>query len=473
MKPVSRNKATGWILAAILCTLLAQATGARAGGTVFVTTTDYSTGSCSTVDLDGSFTAHNNVAAIHSDAVVRYYEGYFYVINRTGADNIQILDPANNFLTVRQFSTGNGSNPQDVAFAGPAKMYVSRYESNSLWIMNPQTGAQTGSVDLSALADGDGLCEMSYMLLVGDRLFVAIQRLDRNTFWGPAGTSYVAVIDVSTDTLVDTDPSTPDDQSIALANANPGGEIQLNPWSGGLYLAGAGFWGLLDGGVEEIDPVALTSTGTTFAESAAGGDIADVEIVGPAIGYCIIQNSSFHTDLILFDPSTGTKISTIYSPGDYVLPDMEMAPTGELFVSDRTTLNPGLRVYDAQTGAELAVSPIDVGLPPFDIAFDTVIQTGAGQTPSYARLGDNYPNPFNPATVIPYGLDRVSRVTVRLFDTRGRLVRTLVDETKPAGTYETRWDGLDAGSRPSPSGVYFVRMIAGHERFTRKIVLLK
>jgi len=426
------------------------------------------------VDLDGSYTVHPNVAAIHSDALVRYHNGVFYVINRTGADNIQILDPANSFSTVRQFSTGNGSNPQDIAFAAPDKIYVSRFESNTMWIMNPQTGLQTGSVDLSSLADSDGLCEMQYLFITGDHLFVALQRLDRNNFWGPAGTSYLAVIDVNTDTMVDTDPLTPGVQPIALSNADPFSEIQLNPWTGRLYVAGVGFYGLLDGGVEEIDPQSLSSVTTVFTETAAGGDIMDVEIVNENIGYCIIQNSSFNTDLISFNPATGVKIKTVYSPGAWVLQDVERAPTGEIFLSDRTAVNPGLRVYDALMGTAITTSPIDVGLPPFDIEFNTDVQTAAqSDVPSVARLGLNYPNPFNPATSIPYSLDRESRVTIQLFDARGKRVTTLVDATKPAGSYETRWDGLDSSSNSSPSGVYFVRLTTENLQITRKIVLLK
>jgi hypothetical protein len=478
MAPAAANHTEKSALVTILCLavalLVAAVKGAYGQHYVFVTTTDYSTGSCSTVDLDGTYTVHPNVASIHSDPLVRYHNGLFYVINRTGADNIQILDPANGFSTVRQFSTGNGSNPQDIAFAAPDKMYVSRFESNTMWIMNPQTGLQTGSIDLSSLADSDGLCEMQYIFLTGGYLFVALQRLDRNNFWGPAGTSYMAVIDVNTDTMVDTDPLSPGVQAIALSNADPFSEIQLNPWTGRLYVAGVGFYGLLDGGVEEIDPQSLTSVTTTFSESAAGGDIMDVEIVSEHIGYCIIQNSSFNTDLVLFDPSTGLKIRTVYSPGAWVLQDVEQAPTGEIFLSDRTPVNPGLRVYDALTGTAILTSPIDVGLPPFDIAFNVDVQTAAlGNVPDFARLGLNYPNPFNPSTVLPYSLDRESRVTIQLFDARGKLVRTLVDETKPAGSYETRWDGLDASYTPSPSGVYFARLTTERLQLTRKIILLK
>jgi DNA-binding beta-propeller fold protein YncE len=458
---------------AALTALLALATAGAAGEFAFVTTTDYITGSCSTIDLDGSWGVTQNVASIHSDAVSRYYGGRIYVINRGGADNIQILDPDAGFSTVRQFTTGNGSNPQDVAFASPTKMYVTRYESNTMWIMNPQTGAQTGSVDLSAFADADGLCEMRCLFLYSGRLFVTIQRMDRDNFWAPSGTSYVAVIDVATDTLIDTDPGTPGVQAITLANTNPFSEIQLDPWTGYLYVACAGYWGLNDGGVELIDPDALVSAGTMFAETAAAGDVLDAEIVNKDVGYCLIQNASFHTDLISFNPSTGTKIQTVYSPGDWVLQDIERAHTGELFLADRTAVNPGLRVYDSATGDELTTNPIDVGLPPFDITFSVEVQTGVKGAPPVASLGNNYPNPFNPSTTIPIALERDARVVLEIFDVRGARVATLVDEVLLAGGHEAMWNGRDAASRPSPSGVYFARLTAAGNVMQQKLLLLK
>lgn len=447
---------------------------ARAGSDfVFVTTTDYSTGSCSTIDLDPSRSVAQDVAPIHSDAVARYCDGLIYVVNRLRADNIQILDPDNDFSTVREFSTGNLSNPQDVVVVGPNKLYVSRNNSNLLWIMNPLTGLQTGSIDLSPWADADGLCEMQFMCRLGERLFVSLQRLDRDNSWQPVGSSYIAVIDINTDSLVDVDPGTPGTQAMALANANPFSEIQLDPWSRYLYVSCIGSLGVVDGGVEWIDGESLSSVGTMFTESAAGGDILDVEIVSEHVGYCIIQNTSFHTDLVKFDPSTGTKLETLYAPGDYVLQDIDYSPAGELYLADRTPVAPGVRIYEGSTGAEVTSSPIDVGLPPFDFTFSVDVQTGVAAPYPVAALGQNYPNPFNPSTTVPFSLSRGARVVLEVFDAAGTRVAVLLDEYRPAGHYEVRWNGVTDASRPAPSGVYFARLRAGGFVDHRKLVLLK
>jgi hypothetical protein len=91
-------------------------------------------------------------------------------------------------------------------------------------------------------------------------------------------------------------------------------------------------------------------------------------------------------------------------------------------------------------------------------------------------LHQNHPNPFNPTTTIPYDLPAEAspvRVRLRVLDTAGRLVRTLVDEDQTGGSRAVVWDGRDARGGAVSSGVYFCILDAGGERRTRKVVLLK
>ena len=90
------------------------------------------------------------------------------------------------------------------------------------------------------------------------------------------------------------------------------------------------------------------------------------------------------------------------------------------------------------------------------------------------RLHQNYPNPFNPSTVIRFGLSSRRRVTVRIFDVRGRLVETLLDQVRGPGIYDdVRWDGTNAAGEKVASGVYFYRMRAGSYSAMKKMVLLR
>ncbi|HUU26325.1 MAG TPA: FlgD immunoglobulin-like domain containing protein [archaeon] len=110
-------------------------------------------------------------------------------------------------------------------------------------------------------------------------------------------------------------------------------------------------------------------------------------------------------------------------------------------------------------------------------AFRIALYDSAGSSvlPKAFSLSQNSPNPFNPATTISYSVPEGNSVHVILevFDLRGQIVRTLVDETRNAGTYTVFWDGTDNQGRKVASGVFFYRMRAGSFVQTRKMVLLK
>jgi hypothetical protein len=91
------------------------------------------------------------------------------------------------------------------------------------------------------------------------------------------------------------------------------------------------------------------------------------------------------------------------------------------------------------------------------------------------NLGQNHPNPFNPQTTIPYAVpgDGLSHVRLFVSDASGRLVRSLVNQTMPAGSHTATWDGKDDGGSAVASGVYFCVLDVNGERRTRKMSLLK
>ncbi|RJP81326.1 MAG: T9SS C-terminal target domain-containing protein [Candidatus Zixiibacteriota bacterium] len=92
----------------------------------------------------------------------------------------------------------------------------------------------------------------------------------------------------------------------------------------------------------------------------------------------------------------------------------------------------------------------------------------AAPLPADYALGAAHPNPFNPETVISYKLKALNYVQLKVYDTAGREVRTLVDGWKEAGAHEVTLDGTGLAS-----GVYLVRMEAGDFVQTRKVILLK
>ena len=85
----------------------------------------------------------------------------------------------------------------------------------------------------------------------------------------------------------------------------------------------------------------------------------------------------------------------------------------------------------------------------------------------------NFPNPFNPTTTIEYAVGSGGPVSMRIFDTAGRLVRTLVNEEKIPGRYSIMWDGRNDSGTPVASGTYFYELTVGDNRSGRKMVLLR
>ena len=84
------------------------------------------------------------------------------------------------------------------------------------------------------------------------------------------------------------------------------------------------------------------------------------------------------------------------------------------------------------------------------------------------NLTQNYPNPFNPITTIIYSIPCPGKVTIKVYGIPGNLTETLVNEDKPAGTYQVTWNAVNM-----PSGIYFYQIKAGSFIETKKMVLLK
>jgi hypothetical protein len=96
----------------------------------------------------------------------------------------------------------------------------------------------------------------------------------------------------------------------------------------------------------------------------------------------------------------------------------------------------------------------------------TYLEENAG-VPAHSWLSQNYPNPFNPRTTIRFELPKEEHVCLRIYNTLGQPVATLLDESRRAGVYQVEWNALSV-----PSGVYFYRLQAtGFEQNLKMIVL--
>lgn len=456
------------------CLLAASALAAppafAAQTTAFVVTSDFTTGSLAAIDL-GTRAASANLAGIHSDARARWHDGLLYVVNRFGQDNVQVIDPAQGFATVRQFSTGAGSNPHDIVILSPTRAYVTRYELADLLIVNPQTGASLGTIALGAFADADGIPEMDQMIRVGPRVFVSVQRLDRNAGFTPADSSLVVVIDSDTDTVIDANPAQPGVQAIRLAGTQPFTEFVFDPPTSRLLIGCVGFFGALDGGIEKIDPVYLKSEGLVISEAGLGGDVTDLVWNGSGRSWAIVSDASFNTLLVSF--ANGVLEHTVFAPGGYSLADANLNDRGELYVGRNDFLNPGVYVFDAATHAPLA-GPIGTGLPPFQIVFDGDSGPIASVPPAAAglALAPAWPNPAGGEVRFTVTLERAGSLDVDVYDVGGRRMRTLFAGEVQAGSRELRWDLRDDAGARVGAGIYWLSARSQGGLQARRVAIL-
>jgi hypothetical protein len=122
-------------------------------------------------------------------------------------------------------------------------------------------------------------------------------------------------------------------------------------------------------------------------------------------------------------------------------------------------------------------------------ALATVVVVTSGETsiednpddfmvyPRITTLKQNYPNPFNPSTTIsfniPHGYTGLQQVSLKIYDLRGKQVRTLLDSETSPGSHKVVWLGKnDTGDRV-PSGIYLYSLNSGERTYTRKMVLLQ
>lgn len=94
--------------------------------------------------------------------------------------------------------------------------------------------------------------------------------------------------------------------------------------------------------------------------------------------------------------------------------------------------------------------------------------------PEHHNLQQNFPNPFNPETMICYELAKDDVVTVAIFDILGNKVRTLVDSSQNMGYHEMKWDGTDERGQRLASGVYVVQLnIMNRLHDSKKMILMR
>jgi glucose/arabinose dehydrogenase len=119
--------------------------------------------------------------------------------------------------------------------------------------------------------------------------------------------------------------------------------------------------------------------------------------------------------------------------------------------------------FGADQNQELYICAFDGKIYRFKPTSVTGTRKSSLELPETFELGQNFPNPFNPDTTIPFQVKVPGMVEIQIFDINGKHIKTLINEKKDYGDYQVVWDGKDESGHLQPSGVYFYKMTMDNE----------
>ena len=396
---------------------------------------------------------------VAGDAVVRSQNGYIFILNRFGFDNVTVLSATDPQEVLAQFSTGNGSNPQDILIIEGQKAYVTVLQRSEMLVVDFLAGEITDQIDLSVFADdADGIPEATHLIPLGDQVLVMCQRLDQTTeLWDPAGPGCLAVIDAVNDAVVDANPSTAEVDPIWLTFGNP------TSWARtltSLLVTCVGNWSLYDdGALLLVDPTGQTIPVSFVIEPDVNGNLYEVAATANAV-YVAVSYADWTCAVLPYYSEPGTVGQALSGTSGGYIPDM-VADGPILYIADQGTFAApelaGLILVDADTDS-FVCGPVETGLPPSSGA--VVRPLGSIDDPlseKDLKLARVWPNPaeasVNVELIVPHNGD----VDVSLYDVAGHLV-TSQDVAEHTQVLSLK-NGLNRACSP---GLYILRVRASN-----------
>ncbi len=211
------------------------------------------------------------------------------------------------------------------------------------------------------------------------------------------------------------------------------------------------------------DPGAATSSGNeiepevvTLAQYNADVDAYECELI-TIMDVSFANSGTFENGTVyeISDPSRATaNFRTTFYDVDYIGSEIPLE-----------TRNIYVIANERSEGAFLTSRLLD----DLDVLGNNETTVPANQT----ILVGNYPNPFNPTTTVRFALKEKANVTLKVYNIKGQLVKTLTNGKMEAGVHEIVWDGKDDNNHSVGSGVYMFRMVTPDYEKTNKALLLK
>ncbi|MFZ5479863.1 MAG: hypothetical protein ACOZNI_24070 [Myxococcota bacterium] len=328
--------------------------------TGIIVTSDYTSGVVATVTEDGVVT--QDVLAVTGDTVVATQADWTFLLNRSSEDTVQMYNGSDFSAPIAEFSTGDGTNPQDARVCGD-HLFVSLLAADHLGVYDYGTSLSVGTVDLSAFDDGDGSPEAGALWLAPDGyLYVALQQIDYAITYASAdGSGTLVKVDCAAMEVVDSWDIGPN-PVLAPHGSDPdkvwvyGGDYYLPDYSGPK----------LDGGIWSFDSAAASLEGPFLTEEDAGYNVGN-----------LTANADGNALITLDDG---------YAWGVYCLDlaswEYTLAADGNLFVAGGATWPDGSVSVVQRTGFGSGAGT--VGTVTYDLATCTATETHATTLEPYS-----------------------------------------------------------------------------------------
>jgi FlgD Ig-like domain len=171
------------------------------------------------------------------------------------------------------------------------------------------------------------------------------------------------------------------------------------------------------------------------------------------------------SDDLNYAPELDGMIPVYIYPGDKIEDLGDGVGRLHLMFLDDNSYGSTIAGHGENLGGTMIYTAIDITFE--DVSSDPTI------SPATAQLSQNYPNPFNPTTTVAYNLTQAGNVELEVYNVKGQLVKTLVNEYKAVGDHSITWNGTDENNKQVSSGMYFYKLNTADYSCAKKMIMIK
>jgi hypothetical protein len=342
---------------------------------LLLTTTDFSTGAVSLVEL-ATASVERDVAATTTDSIPGWHDGLGVLVNRFQFDSVARLDPQRGWASAGivpvESSCSVAPNPQAIAFGPDGLAYVTTLDVPEIAVLDldaPAASARTGTIDLRAIEDEDGNPDAGVVVACGQTLWVAVQRLDAS--YSHVGPDELVPIDLAQRRVIDLDPRQDGAQGIRSGGAWLR-QLRRDPTDpDGLHVLA------LSTGIERYDLAAGTATWLVAPEAFAAAGLGgprqlqsfDVDDHGAIAFVAAYDEPPEQVQLYRVALDGGEPAIPVAFADDFDSVERSLELVGDrLWYGSTRRGAPGLWVFDTSVVPPVVVAgPLDTGLPPYSM----------------------------------------------------------------------------------------------------------